>query len=345
MPVKREIKRPIERRRLVKGLVVGLLLATAIVWVRSYALLIPLAICVWTYISTYAFTLLTSWVESKTPISKTLLSWGMAVLFGIGSVAYVITFVMSIAKISSPDNEDGMYVIDKLRYGVARDTSNVATYYRTHKLGMISRGDMALIHTPQGLLAQKIVALPNDTVTISDGSLYINGLPSDNSPRPTATYKLRPHTTYSVTRQMHETMAEMLNDGIPQPTDTSSMRLPISRRERDWKPYTYATILHNMPDDRIFPHNAAYPWNAYHWGPIRLPKRGDSIPLTYANVMLYGPLVKQHEGTTLKPLKNASYTFKLSYYMSLNNNRDIIADSRQYGPIPEYHILSHIIKL
>lgn len=345
MASRKDIKRPLEKRRLIKGVAVGILIAAALIWIRSYALLFPLCICVWVYISTYAFTHLASWVEDRTPFSSALLSWSLAIIFGIAGVAYIVTFIFSLATTTTPDAGSHVCLIDKMRYGVPRDTANASTYYRTHQLGRISRGDMALVHTPLGPLALRVVARPGDTVTIADAALYVNGQLADNSDRPTALFKLRPHTPYSTKRQMSEVIAELESKPPKSVEDTSTVRLPIAQREEKWKGYTYATIFRNMDDDRIFPWNVAYQWNAYHWGPFRLPKRGDVISLTYSNTMLYGPLAKRFEGAELMPQKGATYTFKLSYYMTLNNNRDVIADSRQFGPIPENHIISHIIKL
>ncbi len=345
MATRKDIKRPLEKRRLIKGVIVGAIIAAALIWIRSYALLLPLCLGVWVYISTYAFTHLASWVEDRTPFSKTLLSWSLAIIFGAAGVSYVVTFVFSLSTISTPDAGTHLCLVDKMHYGVPCDTANASTYYRTHKLGRISRGDMALVHTPVGSLALKVVARPGDTVAIADAALFVNGQLSDKSDRPTALFKLRPHTPYSVKRQMSEAIAKAGDKPQEAVEDTSTVRLPIARREDEWKVYTYATIFRNMDDDRIYPWNVAYQWNAYHWGPFRLPKQGDVISLSYANTMLYGPLTKRFEGTELKPQKGATYTFKLSYYMTLNNNRDVIADSRQFGPTPENHIISHIIKL
>ncbi len=316
------------------------------IWIRAYAMLIPLALCVWAYISTLAFSLLANWVERRTPIGRKWLSWVLGAVFGAAGAAFIVTFVVSLATVSSPDGESRLYIVDKLHFGVACDTADAASYYRTHQLGRISHGDKAMVHTPMGPLATRIAARPGDTVAIVDAALFVNGEMADHGERALAVFKLRPRAPYTIVRQMRERMAEIEEDAhASSDCDSATFRIPVAEREEKWKAYTYASIFPNMDDERVFPWNTAYLWNAYHWGPIRLPKSGETISLTYANVMLYGPLVRRYEKTELRVQKGETYTFKLSYYMTLNDNRDIIADSRQFGPTPESHIISHILKL
>lgn len=338
-------KTRVSRPRLVKGLLIGALLAVAAIWIRAYALTLPLAVAVWAYVSTDTFARLARWVENHTPVSRALLSWGLALAFGAATVAYALTFIMSLAWCTMPSDGRVLCVVNKLKYGVARDANNADGYYRTHKLGRIGRGDYALAHTPDGDLLQKIVARPGDTVMVTDGALFVNGQMADRGERATATYKILPHTPYSALRQMRLADKEAHEAQGKADSDTTALLLPTTLREGEWKAYTYATIHRNEDDERCYPWNVAYQWNAYQWGPMRMPRKGDTMALTYANVALYGPLVERHERRTLKPTPGASYTFKMDYYMTLGDDRDNLCDSRAYGPLPESGIISNIIVL
>ncbi len=98
----------------------------------------------------------------------------------------------------------------------------------------------------------------------------------------------------------------------------------------------------------LFPHYAHYPWNNDHFGPLWIPRKGDSILLTKENLMLYQQCIEQFErvmftfNDTLVYISgkiSKYYTFKQNYYFLLGDNRQNSIDSRVTGPIPEDHII------
>ncbi len=343
----------------------AIILIAAAIWVRAYPLILPIVVISWAYVRTDMFVHLAEWVEGHTPFSRTLLSWGMAALFAIAIVAYVLIFVVVLATYTTPDvageGDDGrrLCVVNKLKYGVACNADKADDYYRTHKIGAIRRGDNAIVSTPDGTIIQTIVAKPGDTVSVADAALYVNSELRDHKMHQVATFCMRPHVPYSDSRKMHEAsntlgsrgkikeypMGVIFRDGHIGHTDTTALRLPIEQRVNDWRIWTFAPLQPNWYDKRCYPHNEAYLWNAYQWGPMRLPAKGDQIELTYANVKLYGPMIKEHEGVKLKPTRGATYTFKLSYYMTLSDDRDIMNDGRTYGPTPESKIIANVVIL
>lgn len=330
-------------RRLAKGAVAAVVLGVAIVWVRAYALLVPLALVVWLYVSTDAFARLAAWVERRAPLRRGLLSWGLAAVFAALVALYVQLFVVSLGRYFVPGQGARLCLVNKMKYGVARRADSPADYYRTHKLGVIARGDRALVETPAGRMALRVVARPGDTVRVASGALFVNGALADKDGRVVAEYVLRPRAPYSAVRQMGE--VETRRERVGEDTVGRTMTLPVVLREKLWSPYTYSPIFSNRADERCYPWNVAYQWNACHWGPMRMPRRGDAIELSYANVMLYGPLVSLYEGETLKPAAGGSYVFKLDYYMTMADNRGLLCDGRRYGPTPESRIVSRVIIL
>lgn len=348
------------------SIVFAVILIAAAIWVRAYPLILPIVLISWAYIRTDTFVHLAEWAENHTPFSRTILSWGIAALFTVAIVAYVLIFIVVMAIYTTPDTsgddgDDGrrLCVVNKLKYGVACNADKADEYYRTHKIGAIRRGDHAIVETPDGTIIQTIVAKPGDTVSVVDAALYVNSEPCDHKTRQVATFCMRPHVPYSDLRKMREANSELggrgkikeyplgvtFRDGHVDHADTSAMRLPVERRIEDWKIWTYAPMQPNLYDERCYPHNGAYLWNAYQWGPMRLPAKGDQIELTYANVKLYGPMIEAYEGAKLKPTRGATYTFRLSYYMTLSDDRDILNDGRTYGPTPESKIIANVIIL
>lgn len=254
--------------------------------------------------------------------------------------------------------------------------------YRLPGFSSVKQGDAVVFNVPnfeedgdapvdlRTFYVKRCVATPGDVLEVRDQQVIVNGKAMENPER-------MQHPIFMKTKEnLEEKFFEAYGiRNAPDASYDSADWLPLAEPDSQNVLWGYKlntskammdemnALLFNKTFDTnlfkdpkgvtfvdIFPHDTTlYKWNRDFYGPLKVPAKGLTVPLTPGNVALYSEAIQKYEGNknvvvngyqiSIDGKAITSYTFKQDYYFMMGDNRHNSADSRFWGFVPSDHIV------